>query len=252
VRLSSALLVLLCACDRAPRAPEPTRARAELRAPARPSLEYVERVTGGAAQNARLPLVVAIHGLGDTPESFIELFEDFPLPVRVIAPRAPTPYSSGFAWMTTRVRDGREADLVREIDASTERLVALIERLRRRPDVEGLPLLTGFSQGGMLTYSITLARPDLVRAAFPIAGMVVHSRIAAIERCAQDAPKIHALHGEADVVVPFSADQTLVERLRAQGCDVTFQTFPGLRHLLTFEVRAALYDALGRALTPTH
>lgn len=249
MRLCSTLFVLLAACDPAP-APAPVGARTEMRAPT-PALAYVEYVSGGAAANARLPTVVAVHGLGDTPESFLELFHDFPLEARFVAPRAPIPWGPGFAWMTTRVRDGQEAALAREIDASADRLVALIERLRTRSDVAGAPVVAGFSQGGILTYAVRVKRPDLVRAALPVAGLLPEAHLGTLRRCQRGEAPIVAFHGESDVVVPFERDRVLVDRLRALGCDVTLQSFPGVRHLIPPEVRQSLYDALARAITPT-
>ncbi len=80
----------------------------------RPALEYIERVTGGAAEDARLPMITAVHGLGDRPEHFEALFDDLPLRARVILPRAPKPYSGGGSWFDSAgycrsaVRDGDE------------------------------------------------------------------------------------------------------------------------------------------------
>src|SRR5690242_29777 len=52
-------------------------------------LDYVERTTQGAAMDAELPLLIVVHGLGDTPETFIRMFDDVEPAVRVVAPRAP-------------------------------------------------------------------------------------------------------------------------------------------------------------------
>lgn len=251
MRRCSVLLVVLVltACHGAPAREAPRPAR---EAPAvEPALGFVEITTAGAPASARLPTILAIHGLGDTPESFAEIFRGFPVPARVIAPRAPTPWGEGFAWMTTRVRDGQEAELAREVDASAARLVALMERVAARRDVQGPLLVTGFSQGGILTYAVTLARPDLVRAAFPLAGLLPESRLPSLPRARPDAPSILAFHGEADVVVPYARDVALVNALHGRGHVVTLRSYPGVRHVLPEPLLEDLFEGMRAALTPS-
>ena len=70
------LLLLLIGCSR------PTPATAPEVAASSPSearqgqvgLRYIEHLTGGAQPDEVLPLVVAVHGLGDRPENFRGLF----------------------------------------------------------------------------------------------------------------------------------------------------------------------------------
>ena len=75
----------------------PTRAWAEaarsLPAPsaAAHGLGWIELLTPGALAEEPLPLIVAIHGLGDSPERFQELVRTLPFPARVVVPRAPDP-----------------------------------------------------------------------------------------------------------------------------------------------------------------
>jgi phospholipase/carboxylesterase len=247
------LAFFVAACDHAPSTSRPRteRARSEVRAPSAPLLDTVEFVTGGATASDRLPTLVAIHGLGDTPEAFSTLFDGLPVRARIVVPRAPMPWGEGFAWMTTRVRDGQESALAREIESSTARLVTLVEHIATRPDVESPVVLTGFSQGGILTFAVTLARPDLVRAAFPIAGLLPSSHMAALRTAPANAPQIRAFHGDADVVVPYARDVALVSALRERGYDASLTSYPGVRHVLVDQLRADLFAALAQALTPT-
>src|SRR5215470_18519990 len=66
---------------------------------ARPQpLPYLEVVTGGAAADAELPLVIALHGRGDTAEAFAPLFRELPARARVAILRPPHPWDGGQAW----------------------------------------------------------------------------------------------------------------------------------------------------------
>src|SRR5688500_12963324 len=86
------LLALLCCSFAPPGAPAPSSA------PARSGLEYLEIVKGEPAPS--LPLVVAIHGMGDRPEDFRRVIDAYPGAARFILPYGPTPYHGGFSWFS--------------------------------------------------------------------------------------------------------------------------------------------------------
>ena len=54
-------------------------------------LTFEEIYTAGAKQGDDVPLIIAVHGLGDKPAHFVSPFEDLPFKARVVLPRAPDP-----------------------------------------------------------------------------------------------------------------------------------------------------------------
>ena len=85
---------------------------------------WVDRVTtasGEASDAEPLPLVVAVHGLGDAPDRFCRLFDDFRVRARVACPRAFSKHGkNGWSWFPPG-RTG--ADQARDIAASADRCV---------------------------------------------------------------------------------------------------------------------------------
>ena len=78
----------------------------ELRRDGTSGLEYLEVLTGGAAETDAVPIVIAMHGLGDHPETFRLLLDDLPAKARVIFPRAPMPHGpDGFSWFAFHAND---------------------------------------------------------------------------------------------------------------------------------------------------
>ncbi|MFT7521301.1 MAG: hypothetical protein ACI9MC_003452, partial [Kiritimatiellia bacterium] len=74
-----ASILVLGACSRAsqpvPSVPSvPTETSIEDSSQAYHGLQYIERVTGGAEASDELPLIVAVHGLGDQPAHFAWIF----------------------------------------------------------------------------------------------------------------------------------------------------------------------------------
>jgi len=211
--------------------------------PAEHGLTVVERWTGGAQPGDDVPIVVAVHGLGDSAEHFAWLMESYPEPARVVLPQGPTPFGpDGFAWMTLRTRDARPQELAAQVDQAAARVAALCRDLGQ----DGRkPVLTGFSQGGMVSWTVAVRHPDTIAAAVPLSGYLP-TPLAAPPEGRSPAP-IHALHGDADRVVPLKLAREGQQALAAQGHQAELTAYPGVQHRIPRPVRARLYQELQQA-----
>lgn len=247
IRSFAWLTALLCAstaCRAVPRldatSEEPTLSAtnappASARKTAR--LRYVHRVLGGASANDELPWVVAFHGLGDTPENFARLFEDLPLRVHVYFPQAPLPRGSGYDWFGARVND--QDGLTLGVRTALPLASELLELLAEQPYNLGDAVVTGFSQGGIMSFALAAQAPAHVKIVLPIAGYLPPALVVA--------PKVPvvAFHGEADLIVPFAQTFALIEDWRASSPDlVQLHSYPGIQH----NVGGALYEGWARVL----
>jgi phospholipase/carboxylesterase len=217
---------------------------------ATPRLEFIERLMGDATVDESVPTIIAIHGLGDTPENFARVFGGLSLRSRIILPRAPLTHHGGFAWTRARIVGGDARALDEDIDRRVNELVELLEHLAARPEIDRPFIVTGFSQGGILTYALTLAHPSLVRAAFPIGGTLPRGRRENLPKAPRDAPRILAFHGDADSIVPYAEDRALVDALRAGGWPAELHTAEGVGHSIPPSMRRAVYDAIEISVIP--
>lgn len=256
MRLSVLLVLALFACDKT--APEPAPPARPVAAPSvppeRPSglrmaadLEFLELVTGGAKADERLPLIVAVHGMGDSPHGFAGLFDGFDGRARVALPRAPDAHGPGWSWFSYRAEIG-EAELARGIDKAADRLARAIDDIARTRPTLGRPILTGFSQGGMLSFAVATERPSLVRAAFPIGGALPEALWPKAAPPAQHPLRIVALHGEADTLVPLAPTRRAVGALSERGFDAKLETFPDVAHSIPDPMRRRWVALLQEAL----
>ncbi|MBI5513379.1 MAG: alpha/beta fold hydrolase [Deltaproteobacteria bacterium] len=219
--------------------PRPSAAEASS-PPADVGVAFVERMTGGAAPEAPAPLVVVVHGLGDTPESFVELFEGLPFPARVVAVRGLDPFGDGWAWFPSGDADRLPAAFDRAVEALARALPALASR---RPTC-GLPVVVGFSQGAMLSFALAARHPTLLRAAAPIAGRL--PRAVGVSPGALRRPEVVALHGTADDRIPFSRGQAAVALLRANGYPASMFRAEGVGHTINGPMARHLTATLQR------
>lgn len=224
-----------------PPAPPPAAPAIAPEAPVR--LGFVTRVTAGAAVNARLPMIVAVHGLGDRPEDFASLFDALPFPARVVAVRGITPYGDGFTWFPPGDADRDPAAFL----AATRAIAGDLAALTRRFPTCGAPVLTGFSQGGMLTLAVAAHAPSALRAAIPLAGRLPTSALPTTAPTAP-LPWVTALHGMSDARIAFDAGDESVRALRRLGFAATMRPFEGVGHTVSPAMRAVLFDELRRAL----
>jgi len=229
-------------------APSPATSKTEHTAPSAPSgppsgLEFVEVVAGGGHTGDRLPLVIALHGLGDRPESFLSLFREFPVPARIVAPHSENRFSDGFAWFPP---NDQQSDATADAIAAMASRIARfsVERAHGVPTV-GKPIVAGFSQGGALTLEIAVHHADDVAAAFPIGGWMGPKRLPA-EHVALVVP-IHAFHGTGDTRVPFATSKNALQVIERSGFPVTFHEYPGVGHEITNEERGQFLDELAAA-----
>jgi phospholipase/carboxylesterase len=212
--------------------------------PVTPPLAFVEKLLGGAKAGDALPLVIAIHGLGDNPERFSELYAGLDVAARLVAPRAPDPWTPGTSWFPIDDPERAAPSILQRAGL----LVQLVDYLQANRKLRGLPIVTGFSQGGYMSYALAAYHSQRFAAALPIAG-ALPPPMPAFKK-ARPGFRVIAFHGEADRRVPFALGQRTAERLRKAGTNSAFTGYPGLAHgispALERDYMAALREELDR------
>lgn len=203
---------------------------------------YVERVVGGGSAEEALPMIIAIHGLGDEPSRFGAWLEGVDFKARLILPRGLDAYGSGYTWFSLRPPGGGGPDPA-EVNAAADGIAALVRRLVSERPTSGRPVVLGFSQGGMLTFALASRHPELFAAALPIAGAPVGE----LPVPSRGVPLV-AFHGEADARIAPEGARARVAALREAGQEAELRLYPGLGHQINGQVRQEVYGSLRRFL----
>ncbi len=222
-----------------PQTPKATQASSTLR--------HIIILTGGAKADQRLPLIVALHGLGNSAEGFARLFTTFQQPARVLLPEGPLPArGQGHSWFRIRLTDGHLRLNEQQILDASKQIALLTSQIQKEKPTLGQPILTGFSQGGILSYALALHHPDSFSVVLPVAGWLPESLIPTKIQT-ETAPRIRALHGEADPIVRYAPTKRLHDRLIKLGLDAKLKSYPNVRHTINTPMRAELFRLLGEA-----
>jgi phospholipase/carboxylesterase len=228
-------------------------------------IAYLEVVTGGAEPDAALPMIVALHGNGAFPRLMeYALISDlgtdeypavpFDRAARCIFLRGTEPIEDaapGHArWFSITAREAlaKPAQLEAlslQISERSDQVAAMITELARVRPTIGKPIITGHSQGGILTYGLAIRHPELFAAAFPVSGWLPEPMWPTQHADASARGlSIVALHGALDKVVPFDVSTTSVERLRLLDYAIELRPFPDVGHELS-PMLAKLRELLG-------
>ena len=212
--------------------------RPEVRTLTAEGTELLESFTNDAPDDA--PIVVAIHGRGDSPKNFRELYKRFGGKVRLLVPKAYTPFHTGFSWFD--LHEGMtDAELGASVGGALERLhraVASVVGGKRY-------IVTGFSQGGILSYGFAARYPAEVRYTLPVAGSLPGPLLPGPK---QPAAKTRAFHGEADDVIAAKWGLATVETFKREGADARLTTYPGLGHSISDALLADYFAALAECV----
>jgi phospholipase/carboxylesterase len=206
-------------------------------------LEYVKNVPSGAGDDAELPLVIVMHGIGADANDLVDIAPYLDHGYRFLFPNAPKPFdmdggmSFGFTWF-----DGwpAEPESFRE---SRQLILEFVDQaLAQYPTPPGKVILCGFSQGAMMALDTGFHTEK------PIAGIVCMS--GALNE--EDLPPfknvpVLIVHGTADDRIPVNKARRARAVLEEHGVDTTYHEFP-MGHHVTDESLQAVRDFMAARL----
>ena len=193
-------------------------------------LHYIEAIYGEAPFDAPLPVVLVLHGRGGRALVPGGPFYGLTHPIRVIAPQAPDRLGSGWEWLPVRVGSGLVDRLSASLVSTASRLARFVRAFEARQVIEGKPVVTGFSQGGLVTLGLALYHDDVVGTALPLSAWLPPPLEPAYRRSDIRYPAIRAMHGTIDEVIPIDPTRELFARLSDQHFEVELVEFDSVAH----------------------
>ena len=208
------------------------------------TLKYRLEVPSGKPDTAELPLVIVLHGRGADANDLADLAPLIGRDYRFIFPNAPKPFEPapgmlfGYTWF-----DGWPAERTSILESRGLLLEFIAEMAQRYPTPSGKIILSGFSQGGLMSIDVGFRTEER------LAGIVVMS--GAIYE--QDLPPFDAkipvllVHGAVDETIPVLAAHRARRVLEQHGVNTEYHEFP-MGHQVTLQSIGIVSEFIHRFL----
>lgn len=178
--------------------------------------------------SAKPPLLVLLHGVGSNEEDLFSFADRLPGEYLVISARAPHTRAPGsYAWYEVDFSNGKPVFDLDQAEQSRILLIRFLEGLRNNHTFDPARVyLCGFSQGAIMSYSVALTRPDLVRGIAAMSGRLLEEVKPRVKRT-PELQKLSVLitHGTADATLPAQYASEADVYLRTLGITPALHTY---------------------------
>lgn len=194
--------------------------------------KYLEIVEHASDDTQDLPLVIALHWMGSSPEDFAKYAQGYDKPVRILLPQAPYPFEDGFSFFLLepiQYYDLPQEEKKAAYLAEVKRLSQFIIAANRKYPSPDKPIIMGASQGGDLSYGIAILYPDLIQLSCPLLATIDES-IVAINSPPPTTSWIIAFHGVEDPIVPIDTARHHIQHLSNNGFMANLKEYEACKH----------------------
>lgn len=192
----------------------------------------------GKVESGRPPLLLMMHGIGSNEEDLFELASYIPEKFTVVSVRGPLGFGAGgYAWFMTQLGGTIPRIDAEQADTSRKKIIRFLDELQNEIEFdEKAVYLLGFSQGGIMSYSVALTAPEKVKGIVVMSSRLlpeVKPQIA--EKSSLKHLKIFISHGVQDQILRFGFAEEAAEYLLQSGLSPELHHYPA-GHTITSEM----------------
>jgi len=207
-------------------------------------LEYLVRKPKTRTENP--PLLLLMHGVGSNEQDMFSLSDQLPDNFLIIAARGPlTIGPNSFAWFQVSFSTGVPVINSAQAENSRITIIEFIESLKTQYRFNEKEIyIGGFSQGGIMSYSVGLTRPDLIKGIAVMSGRLlkeVRPQIASQDELKK--LKVFISHGISDNVLSIEYAREANAYLKTLNITPIFKEFEA-GHTVNNEMLIGLVDWL--------
>lgn len=181
-----------------------------------------------SVSTAKPSVLILLHGVGSNEEDLFSFADRIPGEYLVISARAPNTMGPGsYAWYQVDFSTGKPVFNQEQAEQSRITLISFIEELGKAHLFDPARVyLCGFSQGTIMSYSVALTRPDLVRGIAAMSGRLLDE----VKPLVKPSPELEQLsvfisHGTHDGTLPVRYANEADAYLRSIGITPVLKTY---------------------------
>jgi len=181
-------------------------------------LRFRQEMIGGAQAGQQVAIIGFFHARGVQATVKIS-FPSADRPARVLMPDSPMVNAKGGPlWFQGRAADQDQESLAYEMRAQASRAAAFVRAVRQC--YPGVPVVvTGYSQGGMLTLAMGAMYPELANFLVPVSAWLPESMWPPFGFSAP----IYGLHGASDETIPSDRSLTMYAAFEDTSPEVNYE-----------------------------
>jgi len=173
-----------------------------------------------------------MHGLGYSPDDVLN--DEYPLLTNqdsyILLPQGSIRHHNGFSWY-----DRNSEKFIVHLEESESMVISATQYIMKNYNIDSSRIvLSGFSQGGRLSFYIGFKNPKLFSEIAPIGGVYMEDILDAYIDNIGDM-KVSIYHGTQDDRSPFENIEKAYKELKAKGVNVSLHSYP-LNHTYTMEM----------------
>ena len=165
-------------------------------------LLYLVREPKKSSENP--PLLILLHGYGSNKEDLFSFAEELPDDLLIISAQAPLSMAfGGYAWYSINFDaiNGKFSDL-KEAKQSLDKIAVFIDEIKKKYNTKpDKTFLLGFSQGAILSYSLSFFYPNKVQHVIALSGYI-NSELLPTDISKDIKTDYYCSHGSVDQVLP--------------------------------------------------
>lgn len=190
-------------------------------------LHYLVREPETITENT--PALFMLHGYGSNEEDLFAFVDTLPDNWLVVSFRAPFSTDfGGYSWYEIEFTNADKfVDIPQAVDSLKSIFNSILEIRKKYGIKEGDIHLCGFSQGGVLGYTMALTHPEYFS---KVACLSSYPEPKLLTNISKDKRKLHQLrffisHGTDDAVIPLEWSRSAADLLYDLGCYFTFREY---------------------------
>ena len=179
-------------------------------------------------KTAHPPVLILLHGVGSNEEDLFSFANQLPEKYLVVSARAPISLGgNSYAWYQVDFSTGKPVFNFQQEEESRAILIKFISQIKEKYSVDSNEIyLCGFSQGAIMSYSIGLTRPDLVKGIAVMSGRLLEEikpLIATKEKL--QSLKVFISHGTNDNTLQINYARQSVAYLKSLNINPTYKEY---------------------------
>lgn len=190
------------------------------------SLEYIVRKPAKETENP--PLLILLHGYGSNEQDLFSFAEELPDELLIVSAQAPYEMGyGGYTWYAINFDNvnGKFSDL-KQAKESIDKISVFIDEIKIKYNTNpDKTFLLGFSQGSILSYSLSFFYPNKVNNVIALSGYI-NTELLPAEISNEIKTEYYCSHGTVDQVLPVDWARKSKPFLDNLGLENVYYEYP--------------------------